>query len=204
MRDVIRFVIATFLLITASVVSGADVKKGLEAYDMGDYETAMNECLPLAEEGNAEAQFCVGQMYANGFGVMMDDAQALKWYGLAATGGSNKAQFQLGVMYANGWGVEMNDEQAAEYYRQAAETGHSCAQRSLAYVISRGVGVEENLQDAYMWYYVSAELGDTESIGARDEFAEKLSAEERLAAEAMAKKWLAKFEDGEMLAGRTD
>ena len=204
MRDVIRICFATILLITASMVSAADVEKGLEAYDMGDYETAMNECLPLAEQGNAEAQFCVGQMYANGFGVDLDDAAALKWYGLAATGGSSEAQYQLGVMYANGWGVEMNDEKAVEYYRQAAEKGHSCAQRSLAYVTSRGVGIQENLQDAYMWYYVSAALGDVSSLGSRDEFAQKLSAEERLAAEAMAKKWLAKFESGELQAGRAD
>lgn len=204
MRDVIRICFATVFLFAANVVTGADVQKGLEAYDIGDYETAMAECLPLAEEGNAEAQFCVGQMYANGFGVALDDAAALKWYGLAATGGSSKAQFQLGVMYANGWGVEMDDIKAAEYYRQAAENGHSCAQRSLAYVTSRGVGVEENLQDAYMWYYVSAALGDTSSLGSRDEFGAKISEEERLAAEAMAKKWLAKFEGGGLQAGRVE
>jgi len=202
MRNLIRCATATAFLFAAAAV--ADVEKGLDAYDMGDYETAMAECLPLAEDGNAEAQFCVGQMYANGFGVMMDDAAALKWYGLAATGGSSKAQFQLGVMHANGWGVEMNDDQAAEYYRLAAEKGHSCAQRSLAYITSRGIGVEENLQDAYMWYYVSAELGDNASVAGRDEYAEKISAEQRMEAEAMAKKWLAKFEGGDLQAGRVD
>lgn len=201
MRDVIRFAIASVFIFTAGIVAGADLEKGLEAYDMGDYETAMAECLPLAEDGNAEAQFCVGQMYANGFGAAMDDAAALKWYGLAATGGSSKAQFQLGVMHANGWGVEMNDDQAAEYYRLAAEKGHSCAQRSLAYITSRGIGVEENLQDAYMWYYVSAELGDNASVAGRDEYAEKISAEQRMEAEAMARKWLAKFKGGELQAG---
>lgn len=196
MRDVIRLAVVAVLLITAGMAIGADLQKGLVAYDNGDYETALAECLPLAEEGDAEAQFCVGQMYANGFGVMMDDAAALKWYGLAATAGHSKAQFQLGVMYANGWGVEMDDQQAAEYYRKAAEKGHSCAQRSLAYITSRGIGVEENLPDAYMWYYVSAELGDTASVAGRDEYAGMISEEERLAAEAMAKQWLAKFQGG--------
>ncbi|NIV17880.1 MAG: sel1 repeat family protein [Woeseiaceae bacterium] len=196
MRDVIRFAIVIVLLFMAGVAVGADLKKGLAAYENGDYETAMAECLPLAEEGIAEAQFCVGQMYANGFGVMMDDAAAIKWYGLAATAGDSKAQYQLGVMHANGWGVDMNDAQAAEYYRQAAEKGHSCAQRSLAYVTSRGIGVDENLQDAYMWYYVSAELGDTASVAGRDEYAGMISEEERLAAEAMARQWLAKFKGG--------
>ena len=44
-----------------------------------------------------------------------------------------------------------------------------------------------------MWYYVSAELGDTAALGSRDEFANKLTAEQRLEAEALAKKWLAGF-----------
>ncbi len=47
-----------------------------------------------------------------------------------------------------------------------------------------------------MWYYVSAELGDTASVAGRDEYAGMISEEERLAAEAMARQWLAKFKGG--------
>ena len=41
-------------------------------------------------------------MYANGRGVEQDDAEAVKWYRLAAEQGGAAAQFNLGWMYANG------------------------------------------------------------------------------------------------------
>lgn len=204
MRFLIKIVVPIAFLFAPTLVLSADLQKGLDAYDVGDYETALAECMPLAEAGDAGGQFCVGRMYANGFGVALDDALALKWYGLAATAGHAEAQFNLGVMYANGWGVDMNDEEAANYYRQAAERGHTCAQRSLAYVISRGIGVEENTHDAYMWYYIAATLGDSASVSIRDELAEKLSADQVASAQGMAEKWLEEFEGKKLQAGRVE
>ena len=40
-----------------------------------------------AEQGDAKAQFSLGFMYANGQGVPKDDAEAMKWYRLAADQG---------------------------------------------------------------------------------------------------------------------
>ena len=58
-----------------------------------------------AEQGNASAQFILGFMYANGYGVPKDDQAAVKWYRLAAEQGHAKAQSNLGVMYEKGRGV---------------------------------------------------------------------------------------------------
>ena len=204
MRVLVKLVILALFLFAPALVLAEDLQKGLQAYDMGDYETALAQCLPLAEAGDAGAQFCVGRMYGNGFGVGMDDAEALKWYGLAAAEGHPEAQFNLGVMYANGWGVDMNDAEAAKLYRQAAENGWACAQRSLAYVISRGIGTEENRRDAYMWYYIAAELGDTASVSNRDEIADELSQEEVQTAQGLAQKWLDGFEGKALQAGRIE
>ena len=41
----------------------------MEAYDKGDYETALKEWRPLAEQGNAKAQFNLRFMYRNGKGI---------------------------------------------------------------------------------------------------------------------------------------
>jgi len=204
MRVLVKLVILALFLFAPALVLAEDLQKGLQAYEMGDYETALAQCLPLAEAGDAGAQFCVGRMYGNGFGVAMDDAEALKWYGLAAAEGHAEAQFNLGVMYANGWGVDMNDAEAARLYRQAAENGWACAQRSLAYVISRGIGTEENIRDAYMWYYIAAELGDTASVSNRDELADQLSQEDVQAAQGLAKKWLDGFAGKALQAGRIE
>lgn len=201
-RDVIRFVVLVALLLGPGWVSGADVNKGLAAYDVGDYETAFAECMPLAQEGDMTAQFCIGRMYANGFGVMMDDAEALKWYGLAAGSGHAEAQFSLAVMHANGWGVPMNDEEAAKFYRLSAEQGFVQAISALAYVTYRGIGVEEDLAQGYMWYHVAAELGDFSAISNRDTLREQLSQEDVLNAEAEAAKWLERFDGKTLRAGR--
>jgi TPR repeat protein len=55
---------------------------------------------PLAEQGNADAQFGVGWMYDNGQGVPQDDARAVVWSRKAADQGYARAQLNLGVMYA--------------------------------------------------------------------------------------------------------
>lgn len=204
MRILIKVFVLVVFLFMPMLASAADLQAGLAAYDVGDYDTAMSECLPLAEAGNSDAQFCVGRMYANGFGVNMDDAEALKWYGLAAAGGHAEAQYNLGVMHANGWGVDMNDAEAARYYRMAAEQGFPLAAHSLAYVYSHGIGVEENLADAYTWYFVAAELGESSSISDREEIGDKLSDEARAASEQLAKTWLERIEHGVLYAGTED
>ena len=66
----------------------ADYQDGLEAYERGDYATAMQEWRPLAEQGDAIAQYNFGLMYAFGQGVVQDYAEAVKWYRLAHGGGS--------------------------------------------------------------------------------------------------------------------
>ena len=168
----------------------ADLDKGLAAYDVGDYETSLSECQPLADEGNAIAQFCVGRLYANGFGVAMNDALALQWYGLAAEQGYSEAQLNLGLMHANGWGVEMNDEEAAKLYRLAADQGFIEAQTSLAMLCHKGRGVEQNLTEAYMWYDIAVQLGDLNSSYKRDDVAAAMSPEQVANAQQMATRWL--------------
>ena len=47
----------------------ADFEKGLDTAKRGDYATALREWKPLAEQGDADAQYNLGLMYANGHGV---------------------------------------------------------------------------------------------------------------------------------------
>jgi TPR repeat protein len=77
----------------------ADYEAGKEAYDRGNYATALKEWVPLAEEGDASAQYALGFMYAGGQGVTQDDAEAAKWFRRAAEQGHPDAQFLLGRMY---------------------------------------------------------------------------------------------------------
>ena len=58
----------------------ADFQKGLDAYNRGDYQSALREWRPLAEQGNAYAQGNLGFMYKNGRGIAQSDTAAVKWY----------------------------------------------------------------------------------------------------------------------------
>ena len=194
MHDSIRLLIAIAFLLPGAA-SMADLETGLAAYMEGDYETSLTECQPLAEEGNAEAQFCVGRLYANGFGVDMNDDLALQWYGAAAAQGHCEAQYNLGLMNSNGWGVPMNDVEAAKWYALAAEQGHTQAQSSLAVLYQNGRGVEQDFVAAYTQFYIAAELGYKNAEYDRDEVASKLSPEQIASAQQVAAVWLTEHPD---------
>ena len=93
------------LLGSVGVSESADFQKGLTAARSGDFATALREWKPLAEQGDAVAQFLLGAMYDEGHGVPQDEKTAVKWYTLAAEQGDASAQGNLGVMYAFGTGV---------------------------------------------------------------------------------------------------
>ncbi len=57
------------LLVVLAVPAWAGLDEGVAAYERGDYETALREFRPPAEQGNALAQFSLALMYANGHGV---------------------------------------------------------------------------------------------------------------------------------------
>lgn len=69
-------------------------------------------------------------MYECGQGVTKNDAEALKWFQLAAKQGVAIAQRNLGALYANGQGVTKNDVEALKWYSLAAEQGNAQAQRN--------------------------------------------------------------------------
>ena len=94
--------------------------------------------LCLAEQGDAEAQFCMGVRYTNGRGVEQDDEEAVKWYRKAAEQGNASAQCNLGWCYDNGEGVEQDYEEAAKWYRKAAEQGNASAQYNLGVRYTNG------------------------------------------------------------------
>ncbi len=98
----------------------ADFQAGQDAYDQGDYETALKEWQPLAEQGDARAQYKLAILYDKGQGVQQDVAQAGEWYLKAAEQGHALAQANLGVMYWMGPGVLQDYVQAHMWANLAA------------------------------------------------------------------------------------
>ena len=111
------------MLLGNGLVVSADFNKGLKAAQSGDFKTALVEWTPLAEHGNAEAQYNLGSMYAKGLGVPKNDKTAVKWYTLAAEQGDLMAQNNLGFMYQNGNGVVSDYLRAYMWYDLGAYNG---------------------------------------------------------------------------------
>ena len=82
----------TALLLFATPVVAGDFEDARAAYQAGDYQKAFRLLKPLAEQGLADAQFNLGWMYANGWGVPEDYVQAYAWYSIAAAQGPEKAK----------------------------------------------------------------------------------------------------------------
>ena len=99
----------------------------MDANNRGDYATALREWQPLAEQGDARAQFDLGLLYENGDGVPRDYAKARQWYEKSAAQGGVKAQFYLGMQSAFGEGGPMDLVQAHMWYSLAAGNGHAAA-----------------------------------------------------------------------------
>ncbi len=76
------------------------------AYAKGDYATALRLMRPLAEQGDATAQFLPrANRTTDGQGVPQDYAAAASWYRKAAEQGDAGAQVFLGALYYRGEGV---------------------------------------------------------------------------------------------------
>jgi TPR repeat protein len=119
----IKLALAAVLSLAFTPVAAQDFSKGYDAYQAGDYATALQEWTPLAEAGKADAQTNLGYMYDIGQGVLQDYAEAVRWYRLAADQGHASAQYNLGVMYENGQGVLQDNVMAHMWYNIGAANG---------------------------------------------------------------------------------
>ncbi len=191
----LKSILTVLPLILSPISWGADFVTGQEAYNSGDYQTAIVEWQPLAEAGDAGGQFGMGLLYANGFGVPLDDDQALKWYLLAAAQSHAEAQCNIAVMYANGWGVPQSDEEAFKWYSLAADQGVTPAQIGVAKMYSGGFGVAQDKVQAQKWFTIAAELGDFNAASKRDYLADRLSADELAEANRLANTWWKDFQN---------
>ncbi len=113
------------ILLCASFSAGADLASAKRAYEQKDYATALKELTPLAEKGDADAQFILGKMYWDGKGVLKDLDQAAKWFRLSAAQGNADAQFFLGSFYLL---PHKDIGEGVKWLRLSAEQGNKDAQ----------------------------------------------------------------------------
>ncbi len=89
-----------------------------------DYKQALSLFRKSAEQGHADAQFQLAQMYNDGIGVTQNDELAIYWYRKAAEQGVASAQFCLGIKYKLGQGFQQDDTLAQEWFERAYSNGY--------------------------------------------------------------------------------
>ncbi len=126
------------------------------AFDNGDYRTALAEFLPLAQEGDAQAQYFVGRMFHEGRGAPEDNKVAFGWAHKAAAHGLADAEALLGTLYAQGQGVTRDDDEAARWFHKAAAGGNPIGLTKMGMCCMRGLGVPKDHQKAWMYFDLAA------------------------------------------------
>ncbi len=161
----------------------------------GNYAEAAKLFKPLAEQGNAEAQYFLGVIYGNGHGVPQDYKEAVKWYRLAAEQGDTRSQQQLGAIYSLGSmvpQVPLDYQEAVKWYRLGAEQGDATAQSFLGLMYKIGHGVPQDYVLAHMWENVAAANADASNsqhiVVYRDDIATHMTPEQIAEAQKLARK----------------
>jgi TPR repeat protein len=134
------------------------------AIEAGDKVRALGIYTMLAQEGNAKAEYNLGQMYISGDGVPQDVEEAQNWYRRSAEHGYSDAQYMLGSLhfrrivalsshdlYFKGEIVPQDVPAAVKCYRHAAEQGNGDAQHHLGAIYVNGEGVEQDPVTGFMW-----------------------------------------------------
>ena len=99
-----------------------DYNDGFLAAEGGDFNSAVQQWGPLAEQGHAIAQFNLALLYHSGLGVDLDEAKAVSWYKKSASNGYYKAQEYLAVGYREGWFGLPKDSKKASYWEKQLES----------------------------------------------------------------------------------
>jgi len=188
----------TLLFVLALVAVGcADAGQSASCESLSP-ESLLEDILSCAEQGDADAQYFLGFMYANGDGVPEDDTEAVRWYRLAAEQGRAAAQYEVGYMYANGDGVPEDDTEAAHWYRLAAEQGNGMAQIQLGLMYEDGKGVPEDSVLAYMWYNLAAAQATFGGAEGKDRLEQQMTREQIAEAQRLSREWIAAHPPGDI------
>lgn len=179
--------VAPLYLLTLNVALADSIASGFDAFRQGDYQGALSAWLVDAEQGDATAQFNVGQLYRLGKGVEQDYQQAAHWYQQAARQGYSPAERNLQLLVADGhiasveadhpggnpdaMAARSRSEPGLTAYQQGdfngaidawlplAAEGDVTAQFNLGQLYRLGKGVAQDDAQAVRWYRRAALQG---------------------------------------------
>lgn len=147
-------VLLAFGLISTSA-SAQSVGDGIEAWQRGDAAAAVQIWQPLADKGDADAAFNLGQAYRLGKGLPLDLAAAQGWFEKAARKGHVDAQATLGLLlFQSG-----NRVGAMRWLMAAADAGEPRAMLMVGTALYNGDGIVADPVKAYAYVSRAAAQG---------------------------------------------
>jgi TPR repeat protein len=150
---------ATFAATPTETTKPISYETALEAYEAGDYATALIHGKVAGSGGNADAQVMVGHILMQGENGLVDRLDAAKWFLKAAKQGHTDAMVALGELgLTNSGGLSHSD--AVNWLTKAADRGRTDAMRALADTYLHGKGTPPDREKAREWLIKAANFGD--------------------------------------------
>ncbi len=138
MTKPVYYILYALITLLAAPLEASDVSDAINAMRAGNFAEAYCVLKPYAESGDAEAQYNIGWMYLNGYGLMMNDSKALEWWRRASDQGYTDASFSIAMLYSLGEGqVDRDMDKAIEFYLMAVEDGHEDANMIVRSMLAR-------------------------------------------------------------------
>lgn len=193
MKSLWMAAVAGALLLVAPACAQEDpVKAGVDAYERGDYRTAIEKWRPAADQGNADAQFNMGQAYKLGRGVAVDLKQAEAWYRKAALQGHEQAEGHYGLaLFENGKRAD-----AVPWLQRAVSRGDARAQYILGIMLFNGDGVAKDWVRAYALMVRASSTGLDAAVKARAQMDQYMPLGDRQQGVVLARKYEDEFNKG--------
>jgi hypothetical protein len=160
----------------------ATVRSGIEAWQKGNYGAAVAIWRPLAEAGNADAAFNLGQAYRLGRGIRLNLGAAQTWLLRAASKDHLEAQSTLGLLLFDSG--DLNG--AMRWLKAAAERGEPRAQLVYGTALFNGDGVPRDPVLGYAFVSRSASQGLNAAKGSLQDLRSVLPEWQREQGEALA------------------
>ena len=178
-----RYLAASIWLASlAAPLSAQSVKAGIDAWQKADYAAAVAIWRPLAEQGDADAQFNLGQAYRLGRGAPIDLGAAQLWFERAADKGHLDAQTKLGLLlFQNG-----NHTGAVRWLKAASDKDEPRAMLVYGTALFNGDGVPQDPVQGYAYITRAAARGLPAAKDTLDQLNRILPLQERTKGRALA------------------
>lgn len=135
-------------LVSSQLELGLNLLFGKDGFTK-DPQEAVQWITAAAEQGDAEARYCLGGCLRFGIGCKQNLKRAVELFRAAAKQGHTGALNNLGYCLRHGLGCKQNTERAVRLFRAAAKRGDAGGKNNYGYCLEMGIGCEKNIDKAF-------------------------------------------------------